>query len=121
MGRRLLWLHPERYDVIAFDHGLQPIAARALKTHHTLAVVRYKRIKVNEAMDTIGQAIGHARYDHAAITMAHENDVMKIFEENCVDYIINVRAESDVRITEMHAFTQSRELRPVDVESLLPE
>jgi hypothetical protein len=46
---------------------------------------------------------------------------MKIFKKNCVDYVINVRPESDVRVTEMHTFTQSGELWSVDVEPFLPE
>src|SRR5258705_2744499 len=121
MGWGLVRFHPNRYDEVAFDHGLQPITARALNAHDALAVVRHERIQVDESMDTIGHAISHARYYHAAITVAHENDVMKIFIETCVDYIINVRAESDVRPTEMHTFTQSGELRSVDVKPFLPE
>src|SRR6185312_8437737 len=97
MRWRLIRLYPQRYNEIAFDHGLQPITARALKAHHALAVVRHKRIQVNESMNTIGYAISDARYYHAAVAVAHQSDVMKIFKENCVDYVINVRAESDVR------------------------
>src|SRR6476659_5230786 len=72
-------------------------------------------------MDTIWDAISHSGYYHATITVAHENDVMKIFKENGVDNIVNVRAESDVRPTEMHTFAKSGELRSVDVEPFLPE
>ena len=53
--------------------------------------------------------------------MAHQNDVMKIFEQYRVDHIVNVRAQADVGSAQMHALTQAGQLRAVDVEAFLPE
>lgn len=46
---------------------------------------------------------------------------MKVFEENHVDHIVNVRAQADVGSAQMQAFTQASKLRAVDVEAFFPE
>jgi hypothetical protein len=53
--------------------------------------------------------------------MAHQYDVMKVFKENRVDDIVDVRAQIEVGPAQMHAFTETGELRPVEIKPFLSE
>ena len=53
--------------------------------------------------------------------MAHENDVVKVFIQDRVNHVVDVRAQSNIGIAQMNAFTQSGQLWPVDIEALVAE
>jgi hypothetical protein len=62
--------------------------ANVVRWHHVvqaLAVVRNKRIPVDEAADFIGNSVADASYYHPTITMADQDDVPEII----LIYIVN--------------------------------
>src|SRR6516165_5158756 len=69
------------------DRAVAPLGCNRIKQRnvlrrehvvHAFAVVRNKRVPVNEATNAIGPPIGYTSDDHAAVAVADENDVVEI-------------------------------------------
>ena len=48
-----------------------------------------------------------ARNDHAAIGMAHEDDLIEIFPLDLVDDVVDVGGEIDIGVEEVRTLTQT--------------
>src|SRR5580704_6691601 len=62
-----------------------------------LAVGGVRRVEKNEVADAVGGAIGDAGNHHAAIAVAHQDDVAQILELQQFDDVGNVGVEIDGR------------------------
>ena len=78
------------------------------------AVFGQQSVNVDDALDAVGHAIGHAGDDHAAVAVADEDDVVQIFPEDDVDDVLNVRVEVNVRAAEVGMFAEPGERRAIN-------
>jgi len=72
------------------------------------AVFGQQGVQVNDALDSVGHAVGHAGDDHAAVAVTHQHNVVQIFPEDDVDDVLNVRVEINVRAAEVGMFRPGR-------------
>ena len=72
-----------------------------------------KRVEVDQVLDAAGHAVGHAGDDHAAVTVADQDNVVQIFPQDDVDDVLNVRVEVNVGAGEIGMFTLAGERRAI--------
>lgn len=110
MRRRRIALDKGRDDEAVCDRDFKLIRPGRSAVVRTFAVFRQQGIKINHVLATVRDAVGYAGDDHAAVTVPDENDIVRVFPEDDVDYILNVRVEINVRAVEIGMFP-----RPVSV------
>ena len=57
--------------------------------------------------DALGNPVDDSRDHHAAVTVAGENHVVQILEQDQVHHIINVGLQIDVGAVEVHALAEA--------------
>ena len=108
-------LHPF-WNQVAVGDGMELFGCRAGAAHGVgaFAVFGEEGIDVDDVGDAIGDAVGDAGDDHAAVAVADEDDVVKIFVKNDVDDVGDVRVEINVGRGEMDALALAGEGGAID-------
>ena len=75
----------------------------------TFAIFGHECVDIDDMLDAVGHAVGHAGDNHAAVAVTDEHHVVQVFPENDVDDVLNVRAEVNVRAGEIEMFAQAGE------------
>ena len=111
-------MNPGRDDEAVRDRDFKPVRPGRSGGVTAFTIFGQQGVEINDVLDAAGDAVSHAGDDHAAITVSDEHDIVQVFPEDDVDYVLNVRVEINVGAVEIGMFAQAGKRRAIDGVSI---
>src|SRR6185312_17487926 len=99
-----------RREIVFRGGDRRPVGARRVLRHEAeqrLSVLRYEGVEIDQRRDLVGNLVGHAAHDHAAIGMADQNDLAEILIVDNAEHVLDMRVEVDAAIDQMLALADA--------------